>query len=741
MVNEESSKEKHLTEENEKKAEEETSAADINGSKDIPADNLKNNSTDNSADRLDTVTDLVDIAGKMKASSVVIAGGYRSEDLRLVESARDHGIIDRLILVGPGGAVYSAVEEVGIEIADGDIVDAEDDEAIAAATVELILSGSIDIVLKGGISTPVINRYMIKLATRPTVSLATIFEAAPISGGRPMIITDAGVTTVCSFGRLVNLIDNAVEVAKVVMKIDIPRVAVLSANEKQIPSLPSTWTGKKLAERKWTDALVCGPLSFDLATDPESVDVKGLPDLPNAAEVAGRADILVCPGIDSANILYKTFTAMTKFGQASLAGITVGFPVPYIILSRADTLETRLLSIALCSIYVQRMSVKRKEHRAEKKQKPAVTHRVLVINPGSTSVKIALFENDKPVNEKEVKYGPEINKPDARSKKEQIKQLAELIDSTYTGWSAAGLDAVAARGGFIPLSKGRRLEGGTYVIAEVHDKHVKTDRELIDAITEHPEKEHASNFGIPVAAMVAEKYAVPAFTVDPVVVDEFCPEAVFSGYKPIERRSVSHALSVRAAARKAAEFTGKQIDDINIVVAHLGGGITVASVKHGKMIDNNIALLGEGPFTPRRAGTLPADELIDLCYSGKFSIEELKDELTARGGLQSYLGEWRMEEIERRVSEGDRKAFDAVNAMVYRIAKEIGAMFVAAGCDVEAIVLTGGLVKSKLIRDTLRRHVIRLAPVLVFEGSLEMEALALGAVSVLSGNEKPKRFK
>ena len=159
------------------------------------------------------------------------------------------------------------------------------------------------------------------------------------------------------------------------------------------------------------------------------------------------------------------------------------------------------------------------------------------------------------------------------------------------------------------------------------------------------------------------------------------------------------------------------------------------------MIDNNIALLGEGPFTPQRAGTLPADGLIDLCFSGKFSREELKEELTKRGGLLSYLGEWRMEEIERRVSGGDRHAGEIVEAMVYRIAKEIGAMFVAAGCDVEAIVLTGGLVKSRLIRDPLRRRVTRLAPVLVFEGSLEMAALASGAVGVLSGREKPRRFE
>jgi phosphotransacetylase len=240
---------------------------------------------------------------------------------------------------------------------------------MAVATVGLVRAGGIDVVLKGGISTPVINRHMLKLAIRPTVSLATIFEASPIAGGRPMVLTDAGVTTVCNFGRLVNLIDNAVQVARLVMGIDRPRVAVLSANEKLIPSLPSTWLGKKLAQRTWQHAFVCGPLSFDLATDPESVTVKGLPDLPCVEEVAGKADILICPGIDAANILYKTITAMTKFGQATLAGITVGFSVPYIILSRADTLETRLLSIALCSIYSQRISERKKAQHSYRRPK------------------------------------------------------------------------------------------------------------------------------------------------------------------------------------------------------------------------------------------------------------------------------------------------------------------------------------------------------------------------------------
>lgn len=305
-------------------------------------------------ERLETVADLIEIAGRLSPSTAVVPGGHRVEDLRLVESARDHGIVDRIVLVGQKDRIARAVAEAGIEVTPDDIVAADDDEQIAAATVELIEAGGVDIVLKGDISTPVINRHMLPLAIRPTVSLATVFDAAPLADGRPMLLTDAGVTTVCTLQRMVDMVSNAVDVAQAVMGIPRPRVAILSANEKQIPSLPSTQIGLELAHRVWVDALVCGPLSLDLAVDPRSVAVKGLPDLPNAEEVAGRADVLVCPGIDTANVLYKVIAAMNKYGEASLASITVGFPVPYVILSRSDSLEARLASIALCAVYARR---------------------------------------------------------------------------------------------------------------------------------------------------------------------------------------------------------------------------------------------------------------------------------------------------------------------------------------------------------------------------------------------------
>ena len=689
-------------------------------------------------DILRSVADLVDIAGHLPPSSVIVPGGDRVEDLQLVEAARDHGIVDRIILVGNRDEIRRGISEVGIELGQKNIVATNSAEETAAATVELIKSGEADIVLKGNISTPIINRALRPLAVRSTVSLATIFDAAPISSGRPIILTDAGFTTICNFGRMVDLIKNAVDLARIVMGIKIPRVAILSANEKQITSLPSTRLGAQHTRRNWSDAIVYGPLSFDLATDPESVAMKGVPSNAAAREVAGQADILVCPSIDTANVLYKTISALNKYGQASLAGITVGFPFPYIILSRSDTLETRLESIALCSVFAQRVSNWRAEQPIKAKKPTRQGPRILVYNPGSTSIKMALFEGGSQIHSTEVVCS--IATSGSREGKEELAaELVRQAGDIITGWGIRKIDAISARGGLLPRPA-KKLSDGVYIIASRKKDGIAVNRKLVSAVLAHPEKNHAGNFGIPVAAALARKFKVPAYTVDPVVVDEFSPEAEVSGYAGIVRRSTAHVLSIKAAARKAAGEIGRPLEDINLVVAHLGGGITIAAVKGGKITDDTIALLGEGPFTPVRVGRLPMAELIDLCYSGRFSREELIEELTERGGLRSYFGEDRMEVISERIDDGDKDAKSIVAAMIYQIAKDIGAMFVAAGCDVEAIVLTGGLTRSQMVRTGIRKQVNYLAPVMTFQGSLEMEALAAGAAAVLSGEIHARKF-
>lgn len=323
------------------------------------------------ARKLEAVSDLVEIAGTLPPSTAVMAGGERVEDLSLVESARDHGIIDRIVLVGRKDLITESVAKVGIEIPPKDIIPAEGDDEAAAAAVAMAKSGEVKMVLKGSTPTHVLHRHMLPLARGTTVSLVSIFDAAPLAKWRPMIVTDAGVTTVCTYGRIAGLIRNAVDVARGVMLVDQPRVALLSANEKQLPTLPSTRLGADFARRPWPDAFVYGPLSLDLATDPEAVAVKGLPDVPGARDVAGQADILVCPGIDAANVIYKIISAMIKYGEASLANIIAGFPMPYVLLSRSDALETRLNSLALGAIYAQRRLGEQSQGRRARVAKPA----------------------------------------------------------------------------------------------------------------------------------------------------------------------------------------------------------------------------------------------------------------------------------------------------------------------------------------------------------------------------------
>jgi len=305
-----------------------------------------------------TVARLQKIAARLPPKTVVIAGGDRKEDLSIFSLLQALPFVKRCILVGDGQAIRAAALDLGLTIPKADLVATDSPEETALRTVELVEQGVAEIILKGNISTPILNRAMMKIRAQETISLVTMFQSPYLGGNRPLLLTDAGVTTVCNFSRMTGMIQNAAEVAQRVMGLPRPRIALLSANEKVIKSLPSTTLAVELSQAPWKDMVVCGPLSLDLAIDPESVRIKGLAtsEDPAVREVAGQADALVCPGLDAANILYKAIMSLTLCGKASMAGITVGLQVPYIILSRADNEATKRDSVALCCIYAESQS-------------------------------------------------------------------------------------------------------------------------------------------------------------------------------------------------------------------------------------------------------------------------------------------------------------------------------------------------------------------------------------------------
>jgi butyrate kinase len=365
-------------------------------------------------------------------------------------------------------------------------------------------------------------------------------------------------------------------------------------------------------------------------------------------------------------------------------------------------------------------------------ESPESTPAILTINPGSTSTKLAMYRGWRESGLFEVDWKLPSGLRGQVLEEEIDRYVAHI--QGFLRESDLVPDAVAGRGGFIRCAH-RKLTAGVYQVAVMHNGQAEVCQDIYRSVTEAPELDHAANYGIPVAARIAKLYHIPAFTVDPIVVDDFTEVARLSGYAPVERRSLGHVLSVRAMGRKAAAQLGQDFLRLRIVAVHLGGGTTVAALCQGKIVDTNNSLLGGGPFTPQRVGSLPMRDLIDLCYSGKFTKAELHAELTKHGGLISYLGDDNFPHLETRIAQGDKHAETVVRGLAYQVGKEIGAMAVVAGPSLHAIVFSGGLSRSELLMSWIRPLVAHLAPMMVFPGSLEMEAMAHGVLRVLTGQE------
>jgi butyrate kinase len=352
--------------------------------------------------------------------------------------------------------------------------------------------------------------------------------------------------------------------------------------------------------------------------------------------------------------------------------------------------------------------------------------RILVINPGSTSTKISIFEDEKEIFSKKIDH-PVEELAVFKKISDQLDFRKEALFKTLeeSGFKVSDFDVVGARGG-----NSHPLESGVYRVNE----------KLVDDLLSLRYGAHASNLGAPLAYEIVKITKVPAYIVDPVIVDEMEPIAKVTGLKGIEREARDHPLNQKAAAREAAKTLGKKYSECNFVVAHLGGGISVAAHRKGRMIDENNALNGDGPFSPERAGDLPNIALLNLCFSGKYTKEEIQKMLTGKGGLVSHLGTNSLIEVENRVSKGDECAKLIYGAMIYQISKEIGKQVVVLKGQVDGIVLTGGLAYSERLVNNIKEYISFMAPVFVFPGEHEMEAIAAGILRVYRGEEKKKEY-
>ncbi len=353
-------------------------------------------------------------------------------------------------------------------------------------------------------------------------------------------------------------------------------------------------------------------------------------------------------------------------------------------------------------------------------------YRFLVINPGSTSTKLGVFENDVMVHEDVVRHSKgEISKYEsvAAQKDMRLELILKMLEDR--GMSLDGFDAIVGRGGLT-----EPIDSGVYTINE----------KMIYDLTHSTAAAHASSLGGIVAGEIAKRLGLPAFVVDPVVVDEMDPYAKLSGMPGIERRSVFHALNQKAVARRCAKEMGKAYEDCRFVVAHMGGGISVGAHRYGRVIDVNDGLAGEGPFSPERTGGIPAESLIRMCFSGAYTQTDLLNKVTRAGGMSAYLGTHDLRACERLIKEGDDYAALVLESMAYQVCKEIGAMFAVLEGRIDAILLTGGLAHSNRFTGAIKNRVGMIAPIRVYPGEDELKALAEGALRVLRGEEQAKEY-
>lgn len=351
---------------------------------------------------------------------------------------------------------------------------------------------------------------------------------------------------------------------------------------------------------------------------------------------------------------------------------------------------------------------------------------ILAINPGSTSTKISLYNGAEEVFTKTLRHSSEeiggFDKVIDQFKFRETTIVAALEES---GVKLEDLAAVVGRGGLL-----RPISSGVYAVND----------EMVEDLKSAKYGEHASNLGGIIALEISKRVGCPAYIADPVVVDEMCDVARVGGHPMFPRLSIFHALNHKAIAKLYAKEIGRDYNDLNLVVAHLGGGCSIAAHSKGKVVDVNNALMGDGPFSPERTGGISAMQLAKVCFSGEYTHEEIKKIISGKGGIVAHLGTNSFKDVDDMVAAGDPKATLISDAFVYNVAKAIGGMATALSGNVDGIVVTGGIAYGKLIMQQLTDMVKFIAPVKIYPGEDEMGALAKNAFAVIEGKEEVKQY-
>lgn len=350
----------------------------------------------------------------------------------------------------------------------------------------------------------------------------------------------------------------------------------------------------------------------------------------------------------------------------------------------------------------------------------------LIINPGSTSTKIGVFEDETLLFEETLRHSTE-----------EIAQYASIVDQKdfrkqiildllkEKDFDIRSLQVIVGRGGML-----KPIPGGTYAVSD----------DLLHDLKIGKQGQHASNLGGILAREIGDELGIPSYIVDPVVVDELMPSSRLSGVPELPRRSVFHALNQKAVAKRYAKEHGKKYEDLNLIVVHMGGGVSVGAHLNGRIVDVNNALDGEGAFSPERAGGVPSGDLVKMCFSGKYTQQEVTKKLVGNGGFNAYIGSNDARDLEKLVQEGDEHAKLVQDAFHQQVAKDIGAMSTVLCGKVDQIILTGGIAYSKHTCAELEKRAGFIAPFTVYPGEDELLALAQGALRVMNGEEEPMTY-